>query len=351
MTTLPLHTPYDGTSKPFTIGLKPIDFDRWIEIDAHYPAYIEEKRRLYAEIPDKVFVAEAGTQAAQQEVADLIAGHLHQHAPTTLCPSSAQSQRAQPTPTPPRSAQHLSPSKGERKGATPDISSPPSNGGEVVCEANRSGGRTPAGSLSGQPLYHASLQVQEDLILMRRGDEGWRLAAGSLCFPSSWSLQEKFRQPLEQIHVPVPGFGPGSRPDQLIARMFDALSPDQLMERYNWSIQAGDALYLPLSNDARDERAATRPSKFPGRDMAASAFIRIERQTLRKLPLSRDVLFTIRIHLDPLKVIAEHPERARLAASFAEQLTALDAAQLDYKGMTADRDRLVDLLLSMARGG
>lgn len=186
---------------------------------------------------------------------------------------------------------------------------------------------------------------------MRRGDEGWRLAAGSLCFPSSWSLQEKFRQPLEKIHVPVPGFGPGSRPDQLIARMFDALSPDQLMERYNWSIQAGDALYLPLSNDARDERAATRPSKFPGRDMAASAFIRIERQTLRKLPLSRDVLFTIRIHLDPLKVITEHPERARLAASFAEQLTALDAAQLDYKGMTADRDRLVDLLLSMARGG
>ncbi|MGB3415430.1 MAG: DUF3445 domain-containing protein [Mesorhizobium sp.] len=297
MTTLPTHTPYDGTSRPFTIGLKPIDFDRWIEVDAHHPAYIAEKRRLYTQMPDKVFVAEAGTQAAQQEVAGLIAGHLQRHAPELA-----------PAP-------------------------PPAE----------------AGDLAEQPLYHASLQVQEDLILMRRGDDGWRLAAGSLCFPSSWSLQEKFRQPLEQIHVPVPGFGPGSRPDQLIARMFDALSPDQLMERYNWSIQAGDALYLPLSNNARDERAATRPSKFPGGDMVASAFIRIERQTLRKLPISRDVLFTIRIHLDPLKVIAEHPERKRLAASFAAQLTALDAGQLDYKGMTADRDRLVELLLSMAR--
>jgi hypothetical protein len=129
------------------------------------------------------------------------------------------------------------------------------------------------------------------------------------------------------------------------------LPAEQPVERYNWSIQAGDALYQPLSNDERDDRAATRPSKFPGGDVAAHAFIRVERQTLRKLPLSRDVLFTIRIHLDPLKVIAEHPERARLASSFAEQLTALDAAQLDYKGMTADRDRLVDLLLSMARGG
>ena len=300
MTTAPAHTPYDGSSKPFAIGLKPIGFERWIEIDAHYPAYLQEKRRLYAQVPEKVFVAEPGTEAAQQEVSDLIAGHLHRHFPNLP---------AVPLPEPAGNA------------------------------------------LREHPLYRASLRVQEDLILMRRGETGWRLAAGSLCFPSSWSLREKFGRPLEQIHVPVPGFGPGSRPDQLIARMFDALSPDQLMERYNWSIQAGDALYLPLSDEARDERAASRPSKFPDGDLAARAFIRVERQTLRKLPSSRDVLFTIRIHLDPLKVLAGHPERARLASSFAAQLAALDEEQLDYKGMTADRDRLVEHLLSMTDNG
>jgi len=300
MTTAPAHTPYDGSSKPFAIGLKPIGFERWIEIDAHYPAYLQEKRRLYAQVPEKVFVAEPGTEAAQQEVSDLIAGHLHRHFPNLP---------AVPLPEPAGNA------------------------------------------LREHPLYRASLRVQEDLILMRRGETGWRLAAGSLCFPSSWSLREKFGRPLEQIHVPVPGFGPGSRPDLLIARMFDALSPEQLMERYNWSIQAGDALYLPLSDEARDERAASRPSKFPDGDLAARAFIRVERQTLRKLPSSRDVLFTIRIHLDPLKVLAGHPERARLASSFAAQLAALDEEQLDYKGMTADRDRLVEHLLSMTDNG
>lgn len=300
MTTAPAHTPYDGSSKPFAIGLKPIGFERWIEIDAHYPAYLQEKRRLYAQVPEKVFVAEPGTEAAQQEVSDLIAGHLHRHFPNLP---------AVPLPEPAGNA------------------------------------------LREQPLYRASLRVQEDLILMRHGETGWRLAAGSLCFPSSWSLREKFGRPLEQIHVPVPGFGPGSRPDLLIARMFDALSPEQLMERYNWSIQAGDALYLPLSDEARDERAASRPSKFPDGDLAARAFIRVERQTLRKLPSSRDVLFTIRIHLDPLKVLAGHPERARLASSFAAQLAALDEEQLDYKGMTADRDRLVEHLLSMTDNG
>ncbi|TIV99278.1 MAG: DUF3445 domain-containing protein, partial [Mesorhizobium sp.] len=118
---------------------------------------------------------------------------------------------------------------------------------------------------------------------------------------------------------------------------------------FNWSIQADDALYHPLSNRERIDRATNRPTRFPDGDINAHAFMRVERQTLRKLPVSRDILFTIRIHLDPLAVLVRHPERATLAGSFAEQLNALDQAQLDYKGLTADRDRLVAFLHGMAR--
>ena len=53
-------------------------------------------------------------------------------------------------------------------------------------------------------------------------------------------------------------------------------------------------------------------------------------------------------HLDPLTTLTNHVERQRLAASFAEQLAGLDAAQLDYKGLAADRDRLVETLLDIA---
>ncbi len=135
------------------------------------------------------------------------------------------------------------------------------------------------------PLKAASLLVQEDLILMRRGDNGWRLAAGSLCFPSSWTLTEKFGRPLQEIHRPVPGFGPDTRNNELINRMFDRLHQPVL--RFNWSIQAGDALYHPLSHEGRVERAETRPSRFGDADLNAAAFIRVERQTLRKLPAKR----------------------------------------------------------------
>jgi hypothetical protein len=130
--------------------------------------------------------------------------------------------------------------------------------------------------------------------------------------------------------------------------MFDNLKVEQPVQRFNWSIQAGDALYHPLSNDQRNERATARPSKFPDIEAAARAFIRVERQTLRKLPACGDILFTIRIHLDPLAAIRRHPDRNDIALTFADQLLALDEAQLDYKGLTADRDRLIAVLRDIA---
>jgi hypothetical protein len=303
----PVHTPYDGSSKLFTIGLKPLDPAEWIEVDHNLLPYLAEKRRLYAEIPDRVFVEEDGTRDAQQQVLDMLRAHLPQRFPGVYRRTGAEVEVI----------------------GTPDGNAWPSWPGDA-------------------PLVAASLLVQEDLILMRRDESGWRLVAGSLCFPSSWSLLEKFGQPLQQIHAPVPGFGPGSRPADLINRMFDGLQ-GQAVERYNWSIQADRSLYHPLSDVQRIDRATNRPSAFREGDI--DAFIRVERQTLRKLPVTGDILFTIRIHLDPLAVLARRPDRMSLAASFASQLEALDIAQLDYKGLTADRARLVAVLNHMASAG
>jgi hypothetical protein len=148
----------------------------------------------------------------------------------------------------------------------------------------------------------------------------------------------------------VPGFGPGTRNSHVIERIFDNLDAALPVARLNWSIQSKDALYHPLSAAGRIGRSAADTSTFPGGD-AAHAFIRVERQTLRKLPVSGDILFTIRIHLDPLSVLGRHPDRQRLAASFAAQLSALDTDQLGYKGLGADRDRLVEVLDTIAAGG
>jgi hypothetical protein len=303
-----LPTPYDGSSRPFTIGLKPLDLADWIEVDEAFDPQLREKRRIEAEYPEQVFVAEEGTQDAQREVLDLLRTHLPQRFPDRYSV--------------------------ECKGIA--ISGHPALTIQAMAEM--------------PPLRAAARLVAEDLILMRRDDSGWRLVAGSLCFPANWSLTEKFGKPIHEIHAPVPGFAGGTRNAELIGRIFDKMAVDQPVQRRNWSIQSGTGLFRPALRRERDRTAVERPSKFPDADIRAHCFIRIERQTLRRLPRSGDILFTIRTHLDPLSVLSRHPERASLSASFADQLDRLDIAELDYKGLTADRDALVAILRDMALG-
>ncbi len=286
-------TPYDGTSTPFAIGIRPLDPADWIDADDRLADHLAGKEALIAADRDAVFMAEPETEGAQAELLALLAGHLCARHPHT-----------------------------HRRAA---------GGVEIV----------PAGRTvrldTGPPLLSASRLVQEDLVLMRRGDAGWRLAAASLCFPSSWSLAEKFGRPLDEIHRPVPGFGAGTRPAALIARMFDALRPEAPVWRANWSLQADDRLPKPLDEGGRTRRAAAPARRFPD---DGPVFVRVERQTLTKLPASGDIVFTIRIHVDPLAALDAHPEREVIRASFARQLDALAADQLAYKGLAADRDGL-----------
>ncbi|MHB2263884.1 heme-dependent oxidative N-demethylase family protein [Aliihoeflea sp. PC F10.4] len=298
------YTPFDGSSKPFTIGLKPMEFSQWLEVDDALDAYLAEKDRLYGELPGKVFVERADTYEAQQEVLDLIVANLAKH----------------------HTATH------RHDGDTMRLS-----GRDIVLEGEES------------PLRIASYLVQEDLVLMRKDHDGWRLVAASLCFPSSWSLTQKYDRALEDIHQPVPQFGRGTRMAELIARMFDKLQPANSVERMNWSLQGNDDLYHPLSHASRIDRADGKLREFSAEEIAARTFIRVERQTLRKLPASGDILFTIRIYLDPLARLAAHDDGAAVAERFSEQLLAMDRDQLAYKGLLQDRDRLVGALRAISR--
>ncbi|MEO7221927.1 MAG: heme-dependent oxidative N-demethylase subunit alpha family protein, partial [Devosia sp.] len=90
------------------------------------------------------------------------------------------------------------------------------------------------------------------------------------------------------------------------------------------------------------------PRRFGTGERAENVFLRVERQTLRKLPHSRDIVFTIKISVDPLAELERHSDAARIAVSLIEQLTVLSAEQLDYKGMTLERDRLIARLSEIA---
>ncbi|MBB3611133.1 DUF3445 domain-containing protein [Rhizobium sp. BK602] len=294
--THPTHTPYDGSAKPFTIGLIPLDLTRWIEPDADLGRYLDEKQRLFREHLSEIFVAEEDTQATQQEVLDLLSAYLTDHHPQTF-----------------------------------------RRDGDLVSVADHS---VDLGDPSLPPLLKAGTLVADDLVIMRRKEDGWHLVAGHVAFPSSWSLQEKFGRPMQAIHADVPGFGEGTRNATLITRIFDNLQVSQPVERLNWSVNTTGELFLSASKHRRPQ-VATPPT-------LETRFARVERQTLRKLPVSGDILFTIRVYVDPIAIIASHPRALALASSFAAQLEALDEHQTAYKGLIHQKAELVRQLRALA---
>jgi hypothetical protein len=72
---------------------------------------------------------------------------------------------------------------------------------------------------------------------------------------------------------------------------------------------------------------------------------------LRKLPVSGDILFTVRIHLDPLEALAAHPQRTEICQGFIASLKVLDANELAYKGLSGQVDGLIGRLETMAAEG
>lgn len=297
--TRPAYTPYDGSARLFTIGLGQLDPDRWIEPDDELDRYLAEKDRVLAAHRDHVFVEEKDTRAAQAEVLRLVCEFVTRRHPERY--------RRQ---------------------------------GDAMEMATR---RIALGDAGTAPLLTAGALVQDDLVIMRRRESGWHLVAGYVSFPSSWSLPEKFGRRMEDIHAPVPGFGEGSRNAALINRMFDNLQPDRPVLRFNWSINPDADLYYPASK--------AHGALPDGHQLSLdTTFARVERQTVRRLPVSGDILFTIRIYNDPLAAVRSLPNAGEVAVTFAAQLEELTDPQAAYKGLVDKRAELARQLRAIAAG-
>jgi hypothetical protein len=156
------------------------------------------------------------------------------------------------------------------------------------------------------PVDAAGRLVQEDLCLVeqRRGRDGprWVLTAASVCFPSHWRIGEKLGRSVAEIHTPVPHYAEELR--SRVDTLFSRLRADRPVWRRNLSIHAHDDLFRPEPHEAPD----TFPPE-PTPDLAG-VWLRSEYQTLRRLPRSGAVAFTIRTQVCPAGVLAQRPDVA-----------------------------------------
>jgi len=268
----------DGSPWRLSMGLHRLDEDQWLEVDEHRGAELAEKARLLEHAREEVLVTLPAGDEASHELLELIVAHLAAH--------------------------H------DLLGAA---------GPAIVARA--AGMDADAGR---HPIETASRLVQEDLCVLVR-DDAWRLVAACVCFPSRWLLREKLGANLAEIHGPVPGFG-----DTLaapVATFFDRLGADRPVWRRNWTLLDTPTLHLPSPAARRGSPEAI------GADLGTQLWFRVERQTLRRLPRTGAIVFTIRTTVRPLgDVVASTPG---FAGALRATLSTVGADVAAYKGWTA----------------
>lgn len=154
------------------------------------------------------------------------------------------------------------------------------------------------------PIELAARLVSEDLCVLEKQQDEWVFTAGSVCFPTYWSLPDKIGHGVMSVHAPVPGFAERLAP--MVNKFFDKLAPGSITGRANWSLLRSSARSLPgrhyaaNDSDSSDELCEISESNA-GREL----WLRVERQTMQKLPQTGAIAFTIRIHRCRLERLVE----------------------------------------------
>jgi hypothetical protein len=180
-------------------------------------------------------------------------------------------------------------------------------------------------------LVDAAAAVADDLCILLPDENGVpRLRAAVLCSPNRWRLADKLGGTMAGIHAPVARYDEDlqSPVDAVIAR----LSPDRPLWRVNWGVANHPALFQP------DIPPAT-PDMDP-----ADMWLRIEWQTLRKLPESGGVLFTIRTYAEQLRNFFER--EYNIVHDFGDIINKIPENVAQYKSIAPYRDALFAYLSS-----
>lgn len=281
-----IYLPFAEGDRTLALGLKPLRIADWIEIDDQFTDYLQRKTELLKTNHSEVFASLPNTEIAQQEVLDLLLEHLSQQFAELY----------------------------DRTSETITVKATDQTWNIDQFE----------------PLELAGRLVQEDFCLMQPSDRGYILAAASLCFPLRWRLLKKLGNPMMQIHQPVPQYS-----EQLgnpVDRLFDRLKVDRPVFRLNWSIVETPELYLGHQSHSSTESVELTPDNL---------WIRVERQTLRRLERSGWILFTIRTYRYPLMMLQDYPDCAIALSSIVQHLSP--EMQL-YKNLQPIRGMLLTAL-------
>jgi hypothetical protein len=180
-------------------------------------------------------------------------------------------------------------------------------------------------------LTEAALAAHEDMCLLaqRPGEDLYRLIGAAVAWPTDWAPKDKLGLPLRGLHAPIAGYE-----EQLatgVDRFMATLRPGVIYGRCNWFIAPTDARRWTEHRTPQEAFAHVTHANAGG-----TLFVRSERQTLRRLPQTGAILFTIGVYVEPLGTL-----EAENIAALAEAAQTLVTGEGDRRGAPAYADALI----------
>ncbi|KAF2787079.1 glycosyltransferase family 22 protein [Melanomma pulvis-pyrius CBS 109.77] len=195
--------------------------------------------------------------------------------------------------------------------------------------------------LKEDPMQMAARFVQDDLAIMFEKPDGqYYLLAGAILLAGFWRLEDKLGMSMSEIHTSgdVPQFK--EKLEKGMTNFFKRIQPEKPVLRNNYFIQVDDELAWSSSIGSEDSDGIGWFTAEKNKAIQ-NHFFRSERQSLRRLPRSGGVVFTIRTYFHPITDVCKEPYvPGRLASavrSWGEDVSR-------YKGKERYQDVLLEYL-------
>ncbi|KAE8335978.1 hypothetical protein BDV24DRAFT_142706 [Aspergillus arachidicola] len=155
---------------------------------------------------------------------------------------------------------------------------------------------------SKHPLEILLDNVPEDFGVMLRDETtgNYFLRAGVICSALGWNVGTKIGLQLHQIHGPVPDYR--EKMQFSMDRFFTKMPADKPIQRGSWGLEVGQPLYMPKG----DPHEKLRLSQDPNLQLE-DCYLRVDWQTLRRLPLSGAIVFNFKALFTPVTELRDEP--------------------------------------------
>ncbi|KAI9710847.1 MAG: hypothetical protein M1828_002019 [Chrysothrix sp. TS-e1954] len=287
--------PYRPFRWPYhqTMSLTKLEADWWLEIERDYVARVEQRKQLYEEHKDLVLQYLPGSEYACKELMEHCLQFLCARHPTLFS----------------LNAPHNTVFTNRILGITTDLKAM-------------------------HPLVVMLENVPEDFAIMQRDPQNGKyyFRAGMICSSLGWSVGSKIGKQLAEVHDPVPDFK--EKMEFSMDRFFAKMPTSKPIQRGSWGLEIDCPLFVPNPPTATTPNLDNlREIRLPSEELPTSRIhLRVDWQTLRRLPLSGAIVFNFKAVFTPFERFREEP---KIPALCLKAVKEGKPSILDYKGTWA----------------